>query len=110
MLRGPLVTLEEARPAGFTLEEWESYERDKIALQDARGALTMAHRLGLERGRREGKADGRREGLREAVKDLCEVYGIEVTEAQEAHLEGLDLAGLEALRQALKADKRWPSG
>lgn len=78
----------------------------------------MAHRLGLERerregkadGLREGKADGRREGLREAVKDLCEAYGIEVTEAQEAHLEGLDLAGLEALRQTLKADKRWPSG
>ena len=129
-LRGTVVgkALEEARTAGFTLEEWESYERDRIALQDARGALKMAHRLGLARGRREGRTEGeargraegeakgraegeargRAEGLREAIRDLCEAYGIAVTEEREIQLASLELEALLALRHTLKATRGWP--
>ena len=34
--------LEVARTATFSAEEWEAYERAKMAEQDARGALTVA--------------------------------------------------------------------
>jgi len=96
VLKGSVMgqALEEARTAGFTLEEWESYERDKIALQDARGALTMAHRLGLERGRREGRAEGEAKGRAEgeakgkaeAVLAVLAARGLEVTEEQRERL------------------------
>jgi len=121
VLRGPLVALEEARTAGFTLEEWASYERDRIALQDARGGLTMAHRLGLERGRREGrakgeakgraegkaegKAEGEAKGKAEAVLSVLAARGLEVTEEQrERILSATSATLLEGwLRQAITA-------
>ncbi len=92
VLKGSVMgqALEEARTAGFTLEEWESYERDRIVLQDARGALTMAHRLGLERGRREGKADGLREGkvdeARKVVERVLHKRNLALSETQAAQL------------------------
>ncbi len=92
VLKGSVMgqALEEARTAGFTLAEWEAYERDRIALQDARGALTMAHRLGLERGRREGKVDGLREGkveeARKAVERVLRRRNLAISEAQAAQL------------------------
>jgi hypothetical protein len=49
-------------------------------------------------------------GLREAVADLCEAYGVELTEARREHLAGLDLAGLQELRARLKAARSWPAG
>jgi Uma2 family endonuclease len=58
-------------------------------------------------GRAEGKAEGR-EALRDAVADLCDAYGIELTEPRRATLEGLDLDGLTALRLQLKRAKVWP--
>jgi hypothetical protein len=42
------------------------------------------------------------------VEDLCEVLGVELTEERKAHLAGLDLAGLEALRRHLKTHRSWP--
>jgi predicted transposase/invertase (TIGR01784 family) len=100
VLKGSVMgkALEEARTAGFTLEEWESYERDRIALQDARGALTMAHRLGLERGRREGRAEGKADGLREgkvaearkAVERVLRKRNLAMSEAQEGQLMACD--------------------
>jgi hypothetical protein len=47
--------LEVTRMATFSSEEWEAYERAKMAEQDARGALTVA--------RQEGVADGKRAAL-----------------------------------------------
>jgi predicted transposase/invertase (TIGR01784 family) len=41
-----LEAFEIARVARFTPEEWNAYDRAKIAEQDARGALTMAERKG----------------------------------------------------------------
>ena len=44
--------LEVSRTAGFTSDEWEAYERAKMAEQDARGALAVE--------RQEGRAEGKR--------------------------------------------------
>ena len=35
--------LKVARTATFSSAEWDAYERAKMAEQDARGALTVAH-------------------------------------------------------------------
>ncbi len=60
--------LEIARTTSFTAEEWEVYERAKMAEQDARGALTIA--------RQEGKLEGKLEGKREALLLLLAHRGI----------------------------------
>jgi hypothetical protein len=41
---------EVTRMATFSPEEWEAYERAKMAEQDARGALTVARQEGLAQG------------------------------------------------------------
>ncbi|WP_437759925.1 Rpn family recombination-promoting nuclease/putative transposase [Sorangium sp. So ce1389] len=48
--------LEVTRTATFTPEEWEVYERAKMAEQDARGALTVARQEGHESGQLSGRA------------------------------------------------------
>ncbi len=64
---------------------------------------------GEARGEARGEAKGEAKGLRGAVLDLCEAYGVQVSEAQRAQLASLDLAGLSALRAHLKAHKTWPA-
>jgi len=49
--------MEVARTATFSPEEWEAYERAKMAEQDARGALAVARREGAEEGLAKGKRD-----------------------------------------------------
>ncbi len=54
---GPVrEALEIARRATFTNDEWEAYERSKMAEQDERGALSLAHREGKDEGRAEAAA------------------------------------------------------
>jgi flagellar biosynthesis/type III secretory pathway protein FliH len=62
--------LEVARSAGFTPEEWEAYDRAKVAEQDARGALAFATQQGRQEGRAEGRAEGRQEGRAEGQRAL----------------------------------------
>jgi hypothetical protein len=64
---------------------------------------------GTERGLDLGLSQGRKEGLRAAVETACDLLDIELTEARKAHLAGLDVAGLEALRQHLKQHRAWPA-
>ena len=47
---GPRRALDAARTAWFSAEEWEAYDRESVALQDARGALSFAERRGREMG------------------------------------------------------------
>ena len=137
LAEGPFArALEVARTAGFTPEEWEAYDRAKIAEQDARGALTLAEKLGRtegeergirqghaeglqeglregeERGIRQGRAEGRAEGIRQgltaAVEDLCDLFGIELTAERRREIAGLDATGLGALRDQLKRLRQWP--
>jgi len=55
--------LEVARTATFSPEEWEAYERAKMAEQDARGALAVARQEGTEEGLAKGHLSGLAEGL-----------------------------------------------
>ncbi len=61
--------LDAARSAGFTDEEWDAYIREGIAIQDERGALSLALKEGKEAGLREGKEAGLREGEELGLKE-----------------------------------------
>ncbi len=68
--------LEIARKATFTNAEWEEYERSKMAEQDERGAISLAHR----EGKLEGRVEGKLEGKRDTLLRLLVRAGIEITE------------------------------
>jgi predicted transposase/invertase (TIGR01784 family) len=111
--------LEVARASGFTPEEWEIYDREKIAEADARGAIRFAQRQGreeglrsgmdegLRKGRDEGRAEGRREGLIEGLERLCGLLGLDLTPARRRSLEALDAEGLRQLADRLAHDRAW---
>jgi hypothetical protein len=67
---------------------------------------------GEARGKAEGEAkglrEGKAEGLRAAVLDMGELLGLAPTEAQRASLDAMGVSELEALRQAIKRERRWP--
>ena len=101
LAQGPYAAaLEVARVANLTEAEGTEYEREKMAVQDFRGGLSLAEKRGRE--------EGREEGRREAVRDLCEVFGLALTAEQEADLARRDLDGLEQLRVDLKRTRAWP--
>jgi predicted transposase/invertase (TIGR01784 family) len=70
--------LEIARKATFSPEEWEAYERAKMAEQDARGALTVA--------RQEGEIKGKAR----AILAFLAARGIAVSSEIRAHIEACD--------------------
>lgn len=104
--------LEAARAAGFTEEEWETYIRAGMAIQDERGMLSLARREGLEEGLREGIEKGLREGiekgLREGIETVCAVLGIELSDERRKGISELDAAGLSGLLERIKRERRWP--
>jgi len=71
-----------------------------MAEQDYRGGISLA----------EKRAEARTRLLdaREAIADLCEVLGIEMTEARRSHLDRLDYPALAELRRQIKANRAWP--
>jgi hypothetical protein len=91
--------LDVARTATFTPEEWEAYERAKMAEQDARGALAVAHE--------EGHKSGLTEGLRQAICDLCEVLAIDLSAERKAAIQAMTDTDLTTLRERLKRERRW---
>ena len=111
--------LEEARMAHWTADEWDAYDRAKVAEQDARGALTLAHRQGLDEGRQQGLDEGRQQGLdegkrqleqelRKAIADMAELLGITLTEAQRARLASFETERLKTVWDEIKARRQWP--
>jgi predicted transposase/invertase (TIGR01784 family) len=66
--------LEVARTANFSADEWEAYERSKMAEQDARGALAIE--------RQEGKVEGKRGTLLR----LLERRGITLAEDERSRI------------------------
>jgi predicted transposase/invertase (TIGR01784 family) len=101
----PLVgALEAARTARFTKEEWDAYIAAGMALQNERGALTMAHREGYE----QGEEDGEKKGLRMGIEALCDAFGVELSAERRSELQALDAASLEALMAKLRTERRWP--
>jgi len=91
-----------ARTATFSPEEWEAYERAKMAEQDARGALSVArqegkdegivegHRSGRAEGHKSGLAEGHKSGLAEGKRDallrLLARRGLALTEDDRARI------------------------
>jgi predicted transposase/invertase (TIGR01784 family) len=107
--------MEVARMAGFSAEELDLYDRARIAEQDARGALSLADRLGVEKGLRQGREEGREEGLRkgveeglrQAIRAFCQAFEIELDAAREATLAGRGTGELEVLQARLFRERRW---
>ena len=66
--------LEVARAASFSSAEWEAYERAKMAEQDARGALAVAHQ------------SGHAEGKQDALLRLLAYTGLALTEDERARI------------------------
>jgi predicted transposase/invertase (TIGR01784 family) len=120
----PIIeALDAARTSTFTVDEWDDYIRAGMAIQNERGMLSQARKegldegrkqgldegrkQGLDEGRKQGLDEGRKQGLRQAIRDLCDVLGIEVTNERHAELERLDAAALSALRDRIKSTKTW---
>jgi len=109
-------TLQWAEEATFTLEEAEAYRRVNDEIEQARQlaeegetrGVEKGKKLGLDEGKKLGLDEGKKLGLRQAIGDLCEAYGIDVEEAKQAYLARLGLEELDALRNHLKAHKKWP--
>ncbi len=97
--------LEVARTATFSAEEWEAYERAKMAEQDARGALTVARQEGLAEGHKSGLAEGQAVGRRDSLRRILELRGITLTEEEQNKISRCaDLGMLDQwLRKALMA-------
>jgi hypothetical protein len=102
-----LEALEAARTARFTTAEWDAYIAAGMAIQNARGALSLAHREGYEEGREQRLREGKEEGLREVIEVLCEVLGIELSVERTRELQALDAPGLKTLMVRLRADRHW---
>jgi predicted transposase/invertase (TIGR01784 family) len=93
-LRHPPVldALEAARTARFTREEWDAYIAAGMAIQNERGALSLARK----EGRAEGRAEGEVAAQARAVLTVLEVRGIAVPDAaRERILAEKDLARLQ---------------
>lgn len=68
--------LDVARTATFTAQEWDAYDRAKMAEQDSRGALAVAHQ------------EGKLEGKRETLLRLLARAALPLSEADRARIEG----------------------
>ncbi|WP_437815762.1 Uma2 family endonuclease [Sorangium sp. So ce1078] len=84
------------------------YDRSAAHEAALRNLLQRKGYDGLDAVLDEGRKQGRATGLRAAVRDVCELLGIELSPEREAALEAMDEAALGALREQLKRDRRWP--
>jgi predicted transposase/invertase (TIGR01784 family) len=84
-LRHPslLDALEGARTARFNREEWDAYIAASMAIQNERGALSLARRQGEIEGKLEGEINARRETLLR----LLVRAGIALTEDDRARIQ-----------------------
>ena len=103
-----LEALEAARTANFTKEEWDAYIAAGMAIQNERGALSLARKEGHEEGRKEGLSEGRVEGIRQGIEAACELLGVELDAGRRAQIGALDADGLDALLGHLRRERRWP--
>jgi len=92
--------LEASRAAHFTAAEWETYDRAKVAEQDARGALQFAEAR--------GEARGGARGLRVAIEMACELLGIGFGDDRRAAIEAMTAEVLETTLASLRRDRVWP--
>ena len=67
-------------------------------------AILEIEDAGVEKGLEQGRA----QMARTAIEALCDVLDLPLDADRRAHLQSLDMAGLEALLHALRTDRRWP--
>jgi len=125
---------EVARIAHFRAGELEAYDRGKMAEQDARGALSLSFKKGVEIGREEGlricreegigicreegieiglargREEGLKEGLRSTIRMAASLLAIPLAAEEEAQLRAFEVAQLEELKESLLQNRRWPKG
>jgi predicted transposase/invertase (TIGR01784 family) len=82
--------LEAARAAGFTEEEWDEYIREGMAIQDERGALSLAKKEGVQEGAR---------AMRAALYEILQQRGLAVGPVEQTRLESCE--DLDTLRRWL---------
>jgi predicted transposase/invertase (TIGR01784 family) len=103
-----LEALEAARTARFTTAEWDAYIAAGMAIQNERGALSLAHKEGYQQGEDKGREQGLEQGLRLGIEALCDAFGIVLSAERKRELQTLDAAALGALLARLRAERRWP--
>jgi predicted transposase/invertase (TIGR01784 family) len=80
------------------------------ALARQRELALVTYKIEMTAAKEEGIAEGKAEGLRIAIEDLCESLGIELDPTRRKHVAEAEVDTLNALRQDIKASKRWPAG
>jgi predicted transposase/invertase (TIGR01784 family) len=114
-----LEALEAARTARFTTAEWDAYIAAGMAIQNERGALSLAHKEGYQegyekgeekgeqKGEKKGEEKGEKKGLLLGIAALCDAFGIVLDVERKQVLQALDAAGLKVLIAKLTAERRW---
>ncbi len=92
--------LKAAKIATFTVDEWDVYIEEGIALQDKRGIISYAYKEGLE--------EGRCKGLRQSIEALCEALDITLTPERQHVMERSNSEELRAITHTIRAERRWP--
>ena len=90
-----------ANKANLTREELEDLERREMFIQDRRGAISLATRIGIEQGMARGMEQGMRQGMKSGqvallVRLLERRFG-EISPDIQARIQGLSLEELENL-------------
>jgi len=91
-------------------EETKSEERTKGLKEGLKKGLNKGLNKGRKEGLNKGRKEGLEEGLRRAILEMCDLLGLRLEEAHRAHLDTLDVEGLERLCERIKAEKGWPVG
>jgi predicted transposase/invertase (TIGR01784 family) len=88
-LREPpiLDALEGARTARFNREEWDAYITASMAIQNERGALSLARREGRDEGKLEGELKGELKARRNTLLRLLVRAGIALTEEDHGRIQ-----------------------
>jgi predicted transposase/invertase (TIGR01784 family) len=87
-----------ANQVNLTLDELEDQEKSEIFIQDQRGAITKALRLGLDEGREQGKQEGKQEGRQEKAFEIARKMLGAFDEETIAKMTGLTLEDLRSLQ------------
>jgi hypothetical protein len=95
-------------------------KRNPVLVQHEAKVHEHGRAEGRTEGRTEGRAEGRTEGqstgLTRGIEAVCDVLGIPLGPTERAQMHGLDVAGLEALLDQIKATGatgatgHWPAG
>jgi len=88
--------LEAARISRFTPGEWDAYISVGMAIQDKRGALSLARK------------EGYRAGLLEGFASYCKARWIDLSAEERHEMDRLDVEGLQAMINRIKAERGRP--